>query len=326
MTVTLPGPKRQPDPVADPAPDRLRRRRGHHPDRPAWEEEPKAATKLAKIVFLCLVVLAVLFPLWTVVITSFSTQEAITAAGGLVVVPTDLSLNAYQQILAGGVVTRAVGVSVFVTVVGTAISLIVSILGAYALSRPGTLLHKPILFLVLITMFFGAGMIPTYLLVSSLGLIDTLWALILPTSVSAFNVLIMRNFFMNVDRSMIDSARIDGAGEWRILFQIVLPVSKAVVAVIGLFYGVAYWNAFFNALLYINDTTKWPLQLVLRSYVLQGQAVPGAPGAELAAEGVPASLALQMAVVVLAMVPVLLVYPFIQKHFATGVMIGAVKG
>ncbi len=305
---------------------RLGRRR--HPERPIWDEEPKPATKLLKGTFLTMVVLAILFPLWTVIITSFSTQAAITNAGGLVVIPTELTLNAYQQIMSGGVVTRAVGVSVFVTSVGTAISLTVSILGAYSLSRPGTLFHKPILFVVLITLFFGAGMIPTYLLVSSLRLIDTVWALILPTAVSAFNLMIMRNFFMHVDRSMIDSARIDGASEWRILGQIVLPVSKAVVAVIGLFYGVAYWNAFFNAMLYINDTNLWPLQLVLRSYVLQGQVVPGAPGADVAAAegGIPASLALQMAVMVLAMIPVLLVYPFIQKHFATGVMIGAVKG
>lgn len=311
-------------------PDRPRRDwngRRRHPSRPVWDEEPRALSKVSKSLFLTLVVLAVLFPLWTIVITSFSTQAAITDAGGLVVIPSELTLNAYQQILAGGVVTRAVGVSVFVTVVGTALSLFVSILGAYSLSRTGTLLHRPILFLVLITMFFGAGMIPTYLLVSSLGLIDTLWALILPTSVSAFNVMIMRNFFLNVDQSMIDCARIDGASEWRILWQIVLPVSKAVVAVIGLFYGVAYWNAFFNAMLYINDSTLWPLQMVLRSYVLQGQALPGS-GAEIAMNegGVPAGLALQMAVVVLAMVPILLVYPFVQRHFATGVMIGAVKG
>ncbi|HEX7350006.1 carbohydrate ABC transporter permease [Brachybacterium sp.] len=302
--------------------------RRRHPERPVWDEEPNVATKTTKNVVLVLVVLAVLFPLWTVVITSFSTQGAITNAGGLVVVPTDLTVNAYQQILSGGVVTRSIGVSVIVTAGGTALSLFVSILGAYALSRPGTLLHRPILFLVLITMFFGAGMIPTYLLVSSLGLIDTLWALILPTSVSAFNVMIMRNFFINVDRSMIDCARIDGASEWRILWQIVLPVSKAVVAVIGLFYGVAYWNAFFNAMLYINDSTLWPLQLVLRSYVLQGQAIPGASAAELGMDqgGTPAGLAIQMAVVVLAMVPILVVYPFVQRHFATGVMIGAVKG
>ncbi|WP_163542551.1 carbohydrate ABC transporter permease [Occultella kanbiaonis] len=302
-------------------------RRRRHPDRPPYEAEPGPVAKTAKTTALTLIVLAVLVPLWTVVVTSLSTQAAINDAGGLVLVPGELTFKAYTDIIAGGVVTRAVGVSVFVTAVGTALSLAVAILTAYGLSRPGSLGHRPILFMLLITMFFGAGMIPTYLVVAGLGLIDSLWALILPTAVSAFNILIMRNFFMNIDRGILDSARIDGASEWRILGQIVLPLSKAVIAVVGLFYGVAYWNAFFNAVLYINDSAKWPLQLVLRSYVLQGQAVPGTTFDPSSLDGgQTAGLAIQMAVVVLAMVPVLIVYPFVQRHFSSGVMIGAIKG
>lgn len=291
--------------------------------RPAWEEEPTTAGKIGKAAVLTIVVLAVLGPLYTILLTSLSSQATITAAGGLVLIPDGITFDAYRQILDGGVVTRAVAVSVGVTTVGTLLSLVVSILCAYGLSRPGTFAHTPILFILLITMFFGAGMIPTYLLVSGLGLINSYWALILPGAVSVFNIIILRGFFMGIDQGILDSARIDGASEWRILGQIVLPMSKAVTAVIALFYGVGYWNAFFNAILYINDSSKNPLQVVLRSYVLQGVSVPGQIDI---GQGVAASLALQMAVIVIAMVPILFVYPFVQKHFTKGVMIGAVKG
>jgi putative aldouronate transport system permease protein len=290
------------------------------PERPVWDEEPGVVAKIGKVVVLAVVVLAVLGPLYTIVLTSISSQATITQAGGL---PGEISFAAYQQILNGGVVTRAVLVSVGVTATGTALSMVVSILCAYGLSRPGSFAHTPILFTLLITMFFSAGIIPAYLLVSGLGLINTYWALILPSCISVFNIIILRGFFMGIDRGILDSARIDGASEWRTLTQIVLPMSKAVTAVIALFYGVGYWNAFFNAILYINDSAMNPLQVVLRSYVLQGVAVPGQVDV---GTGAAAGPALQMAVIVLAMVPILIVYPFVQKHFTKGVMIGAVKG
>lgn len=296
--------------------------------RPAWQEKPSIAVTVSKVVTLTVVMLAVLFPLWTILVTSFSTQSAINDAGGLVIIPSGLTAVAYQQILSGGVVTRAIGVTLFVTGVGTALSVSVSVLAAWGLSRPGSLLHRPILFLIIITMFFGAGIIPMYLLVSGLGLINSLWALILPTAVSAFNILIVRNFFQGIDRAIIDSARIDGAGEWRILTTIVAPMSKAVIVVVALFYGVGYFNAFFNAILYINDNDKWPLQLVLRAYVLQGQSFVNSGATDTVAldQAQPASLAIQMAVVVLAVVPILVIYPFVQRHFKNGILIGAVKG
>ena len=293
------------------------------PERPAWDEEPGRVAKTVKAVVLAAVVLAVLGPLYTIVLTSISSQATITRAGGLVLIPGEITLAAYQQILSGGVVTRAVLVSAGVTATGTLLSMVVSVLCAYGLSRPGSFAHTPILFTLLITMFFSAGIIPAYLLVSSLGLINTYWALILPSCISVFNIIILRGFFMGIDRGILDSARIDGASEWRTLVHIVLPMSKAVTAVIALFYGVGYWNAFFNAVLYINDSAMNPLQVVLRSYVLQGVSVPGQIDV---GDGAAASPALQMAVIVLAMVPILLVYPFVQKHFTKGVMIGAVKG
>ncbi|MEO3811763.1 carbohydrate ABC transporter permease [Sphaerisporangium sp. B11E5] len=295
--------------------------------RPLWDERPSVAGRLVKGVILTLIVASVLFPIYMVVLTSLSPQEAVTRAGGLVTVPGELTLGAYRELFSGGVVTRAVVVSLAVTGAGTAISLSVTVLAAYGLSRPGSLLHRPLLFTILATYLFGPGMIPNYLLVSSLGLIDSYWALILPSAVAAFNLVVMRAFFMNIPGEIIDSARIDGAGEFRILGRIVLPISKGVVAVIGMFYAVGYWNSFFNAVLYLNDNAKWPLQVVLRQYVLQGQSlVVGQTSDTIAGEPLPPSLAIQMAIVVLALIPVLFVYPFVQRHFTKGVIIGAVKG
>jgi putative aldouronate transport system permease protein len=298
--------------------------------RAVWEEEPTAVGRVGKPVVLALIALAVAFPLYVVVVTSLSSTEAVTRAGGLVVVPRDLTIAAYVQLLSGGVVTRALVISVLITLIGTAFSLWVTVLAAYGLSRPGSLFHRPLLFVVLLTFLFGPGIIPSYLLVNSLGLIDSYASLILPTAVSAFNLIVMRGFFMAIPAELIDSARIDGAGEFAILRRIVMPLSKAVVAVVGLFYAVGYWNAFFNALLYLNDNNKWPLQMVLRTYIVEQQALPTGAGGVASGVGLglaPApGLAIKMAIVVIAIVPVLLVYPFIQRHFTKGVIIGAVKG
>jgi putative aldouronate transport system permease protein len=298
--------------------------------RAVWEEEPTLVGRLGKPVVLALVALAVAFPVYVVVVTSLSTTQAVTRAGGLVVVPRDLTIAAYVQLLSGGVVTRALLISVVITLVGTAFSLGITVLAAYGLSRPGSLLHRPLLFVVLLTFLFGPGIIPSYLVVNALGLIDSYASLILPAAVSTFNLIVMRSFFMGIPAELIDSGRIDGAGEFAILGRIVLPLSKAVVAVVGLFYAVGYWNAFFNALLYINDNNKWPLQMVLRTYIVQQQPLPTGAGGVATGVGLGLSpapgLAIKMAIVVIAIVPVLLVYPFIQRHFQKGVIIGAVKG
>jgi putative aldouronate transport system permease protein len=322
-------PTRLPSQPPKPPPRRSARYRAllRGKNRPVWEEDPNPLGLVVKGIALLLIAGTVLFPLYTVVLTSLSTPADITRSGGLVTVPGSLSLSAYAQILSGGIVTRATIVSIGITTVGTVLSTTVSVLAAYGLSRPGSFAHRPVLFLFLITMFFGAGMIPTYLLVSNLGLIDSYWSLILPGAVSAFNVLILRAFFMGIDRSITDAARIDGAGDWRILGQIVLPMSKAVVAVVALFYGVGYWNAFFNAMLYINDNAKWPLQLVLRSYVLQGVTLPGSGVGQVDVDdGAVTGLPVKMAVMVLAIVPILVVYPMVQRHFTKGVIFGAIKG
>ncbi|SEQ74974.1 putative aldouronate transport system permease protein [Streptomyces radiopugnans] len=292
--------------------------------RPAWEEPPSGAGTAAKGAVLAVACLAILFPLWIVVVTSLSSAETIHRAGGLVVVPDGITFEAYRELLSGGQVTRATVISVCVTVVGTLFSMAVSVLCAYGLSRPGSFGHRPMLMTLLATMFFGAGLIPTYLLVQSLGLIDTYASLILPSAVSVFNILVLRAFFMNTAPELIDSARIDGAGEFRILWQIVMPLSKPVLAVISLFYAVGYWSAWFNASIYLNDQTKMPLQVVLNQIVLKGERPTGM--SQIINTGQIHTLSVQMAVMVLALVPVAVLSPFVQKHFKKGMLIGAVKG
>ncbi|MFC7619404.1 carbohydrate ABC transporter permease [Microlunatus sp. GCM10028923] len=300
-----------------------RRRRGPGVGRPIWMGRPPAVVLALKALALIVIVALIAFPFLIVVSTSLATEAEINAGGGYVLLPTTPTLDAYLQVLAGDVVTRAIVVSLGVTVVGTAVSLVSTVLAAYALSRRGTLLHRPLLTLVLLTFLFTPGLIPIYLMIKQLGLLDSYWALILPGAVSAFNLVIVRGFFMGIPGELLDSARIDGASEFRILAQIVVPLSRAVIAVIGMFYAVGYWNAFFSALLYLNDSTKWPLQLVLRTYVLQGTPI----GKEAAEVGVlPPTQALQMAVVVLAIIPIACIYPFLQRHFRRGVLTGAVKG
>jgi len=263
-----------------------------------------------------------------VVVTSLSSRQTINEAGGMVMVPKGFDPSAYVTIFSGGQVARAVWTSVILTVVGTAFSLSLTVLAAYGLSRPGSLLHRPLLFLFLLTFLIYPGLVPTYLLVTGLGLKNTIWALIFAGAISAFNLVVIRAFFMNIPSELIDSARIDGAGEFRILTRIVMPLSKAVIAVVGLFYAVGYWNVYFNALLYIDDNDMWPVQRVLQSYILAGQS-PSVTGTPVNLPGItatPPTLAIKMAVVVVTIIPAVLVYPFVQRHFTKGVITGAIKG
>jgi putative aldouronate transport system permease protein len=294
------------------------------PPRPAWEEAPSRAGVAGKGLALTLACLAILFPLWIVVVTSLSSRRTIDEAGGLVMVPDEITFVAYRELLSGGQVTRATVISLLVTLVGTLFSMTVSVLCAYGLSRTGSLGHRWILMTLLATMFFSAGLIPTYLLVQTLGLTDTYLALILPSAVSVFNILVLRGFFMGISQELIDSARIDGAGDFRILWQIVMPLSRAVIAVITLFYAVGYWSAWFNASLYLNDQDMMPLQNVMIQLV-QKQEAPVGLGQAIKT-GELSGLAVQMAVMVMALLPVAVLSPFVQRHFKKGMLTGAIKG
>ncbi|MDQ1015916.1 carbohydrate ABC transporter permease [Streptomyces afghaniensis] len=294
------------------------------PPRPAWEEEPSKAGLAGKAIALSFACLAVVFPLWIVIVTSLSSRKTIDEAGGLVMVPKGITFIAYQELLSGGQVTRAAVISILVTLVGTLFSMTVSVLCAYGLSRSESLGHRWILMTLLATMFFSAGLIPTYLLVQSLGLTDTYLALILPSAISVFNILVLRGFFMGISQELIDSARIDGAGDVRILWRIVMPLSRAVLAVITLFYAVGYWSAWFNASIYLNQQDMMPLQNVMIQLV-QRQEAPVGLGQAIKT-GQLSGLAIQMAVMVMALLPVAVLSPFVQKHFKKGMLTGAIKG
>lgn len=278
----------------------------------------RALKGLALLIACALVIL----PFVAVISTSLADQTQISQGGGYVLWPTNPSFAAYEAIFRGGVVTRATLVSIGITVVGTGLALIVNTTLAYALAWQGTFGQRPMILMVLFTMLFSAGIIPNYLLIKQLGLIDSWWALILPMLTSGFQIVLMRSFFLEVPRDIVDAARLDGASELRILTTIMLPLSKAALAVIGLFTAVAFWNAYFNAVLYINSPEKWPLQLVLRTYVVDSSAI----GTDLSGEYIPPQQSLQMAILVVSLVPICIVYPFLQRHFAKGVVLGAVKG
>jgi putative aldouronate transport system permease protein len=291
-------------------------------ERPAWLERDTNLQKVVKFAVFTIVVVLVVYPFLSVLATSLASEPDVIKNGGLVIWPEHPTLNAYRTILAGGVVTRAITVSVGITVIGTLLSVAVTIGMAYGLSRR-IVGGRIILLMVLTTLLFIPGIIPNYLAVKTYGLLNTYASLILPVLVSAFNLVVLRQFFMNIPSELLDSAKIDGANDWDILIKIVLPLSKAVVAVIALFYSVSYWNDFFTSLLYLNDSAMWPLQLVLRLYVVQGAPLPSAGDV---VENAPPLQSIQMAVVVVAMIPILCVYPFLQRYFTRGVLSGAIKG
>ena len=290
--------------------------------RPVWKENPSPGYQAIKALVLGGFALVIVIPILVVISTSLASDQDIIDAGGYVLWPSHPTIKAYQTLFSGGLMGRAILVSVFVTVVGTAIAVAVTIALAYATSRP-VLFGRPVLLMVLFTLLFAPGIIPMFLVVKQLGLLDSLWSLILPGALGAFNFVVLRTFFMNVPGELLESARIDGASDFTILRRIVMPLSKAVIAVVALFYAVGFWNAFFNALLYLNDTSKWPVQVILRTYVLQGKSLSAD---QLGVEPLPQPQSLQMAVVVVALVPIVLLYPFLQRHFTKGVITGAVKG
>jgi putative aldouronate transport system permease protein len=290
---------------------------------PSWRERPSIPAQALKAVVLLIVIGAMLFPFIYVLSVSLSSERDLQGAN-VALFPLHPTLLAYQTILQGGVVISALEVSIGVTIVGTLACMVMTTTLAYGLSRtndvPGT---RFVLMLVLGTLLFNAGIIPNYLLVRYFGLLNTYPSLIVPGLISAFNLVVVRQFFMNIPADLIDAAMMDGASPFQIFWRIVLPLSKAVLAVVALFYGVAFWSDYFQPLLYLNNAAMWPIPLVLRLYVLQGQALSGAVQV---GQPLPPATTVQMAVVILATVPILIVYPFLQRYFTQGVLAGAIKG
>ncbi|UFQ20141.1 MULTISPECIES: carbohydrate ABC transporter permease [Streptomyces] len=285
-------------------------------------ERPRFATQAAKAVAVAVVLALVLVPFLVIVSTSLASNREVVENGGWVLWPSDPTLRAYRTILSGGIVTKALGVSVALTVVGTLFSLACTTFLAYALARPGVFGGRPVLLLVLFTFLFPPGMIPAFLLVKGLGMMDTYAALIAPVLINVFNLIVLRGFFQGIPEELYEAARLDGAGDWHILWRIVLPLSKAALAVVSLFYAVSYWNAWFHASIYM-ESDHWPLSQVLRTYVIGGSQIADTGLSEAGLVSAPQTT--QMAVLVIATVPILVVYPFLQKYFTKGVLTGAIK-
>ncbi|GAA3408619.1 carbohydrate ABC transporter permease [Paenibacillus hodogayensis] len=261
-----------------------------------------------------------LFPLLYVVSMSITPYSEVIRNGGFLIIPRKLSFEAYHRILQDAALARAMAVTVFLAVAGTLINMALTTIGAYPLSRKELRGRSVFLLFIVVTMLFNGGLIPTYLVVKSFGLLNTVWAMIVPGAVATFNMLLMKSFFESLPEELFESAKIDGAGEFRILGQIVVPLSVPSMMTVGLFYMVGHWNAFFSAILYVTDRQWHPLQVVIRSMLLMSQS------SEHQAEVTVPTAAMQMTAVIVASVPIIAVYPFIQKHFTKGMLLGAIKG
>jgi len=274
------------------------------------------------VVYSVLVLCALLavFPLMYVVSVSVTPFGEVLRNGGFILIPREITFTAYETLLTESNLPQAFKVTVILTVVGTAINLVLTGLMAYPLSRkllPG---RQFFLLMIVFTLIFGGGLIPTYLTVKAVGLLDTIWAMILPNAIWSFNVLIMKSFFEGLPEELFESARMDGAKEFRILLQIVTPLSVPVILTVGLFYLVGHWNEFFQAIFYVTDRTLFPLQVIVREILMQSQQ----PLEN--ADNMMPTQTMQMASVMIASLPVLIVYPFIQKHFTKGMLLGSIKG
>ena len=265
-----------------------------------------------------------LYPFLYVLFASLSDAVELMRHRGIMWKPQGFSLEAYKTVLSNDSIISGYQNTIFYVVVGSAFNLLMTSLGAYVLSRRNVMLKKPIMIMIMITMFFGGGLIPTYLLINDLGLYNTRAALIIPGAISTWNLIVMRTSFQSVPYSLEESARIDGANDFTILFRIIIPLSLPVLAVMTLFYAVGHWNSYFGALIYLTDASKFPLQLVLREVLLTNNMEEMLTGVASDARH-QISQTIKYATIMVATVPILVLYPFLQKYFVKGVMIGSLK-
>lgn len=266
-----------------------------------------------------------ILPFLYIVAASFTAPEELLQKG-FILFPTQFSLAGYKYVFSTNTILVSLGITVLVTVVGTVMNLLFTALMAYPLAQRDLGGGKLMMKLVVFSMLFGGGMIPNYLVVRYTGLLDNVGALIIPGLISAFNLIIMRNFFQNLPDGLEEAARIDGCSDVGILFRIVLPLSAPVLASLALFYAVGHWNSYFSAVLYINDSTLWPIQVWLRQIVILSSGGIGDSTSFDDGYVVPPAETIKMAVIVVSILPIMIVYPFLQKHFAKGALLGSVKG
>lgn len=278
------------------------------------------------VIFIFLCAALTIIPFLYVLAASFATEKEIVERP-IFFIPRVISFDAYEYIFSSSTLGTAFLNSIFITLVGTIINMLCTVTMAYPLSKRYLHGRNFFLNLVIFSMFFSGGMIPTYVIVSSLGLLDTYWSVLLPGAISAYNMMIIKNFFQNLPDGLEESAKLDGCTDLGALVRIVLPLSMPVIATFSLFYAVGHWNSYFSALLYMTRSPeKWPLQVVLRQLIILSQGSAGDMNSMDPAFVKPPDQSIKMAVIVVSTVPIMLVYPFLQKYFAKGVMVGALKG
>ena len=277
-----------------------------------------------------LIILAFIFiyPLWFILIASISDPNEIWS-GNVILFPKGVSFTGYERILQQSDIWIGYRNSIFYTIVGVCISLFMTVSAAYPLSRKDFKARNLLMGIYAFTMFFTGGLIPSYLLVKGLGMIDSVWAILLPSCISVYNVIVTRTYFQNsIPHELYEAAAIDGCTNFKYLLSVVLPLSKPILAVMALFYGVSKWNEFFNALIYLSSREKFPLQLFLKELLVQSQITSEITGVDQrwAVEQMRLSESIKYGVIVVASLPVLMIYPFVQKHLVKGIMVGSIKG
>lgn len=278
-------------------------------------------------ILLCVILVIYLYPIIYIVSSSFSSVDAVTS-GKVVLFPVDFSLEGYKAVFKSPSILRGYGNSFKYMIIGTVINVIVTLMAAYPLSRRDFVGRNVITMIFTFTMIFSGGLVPTYLVVSKLGLTDSLWAMVLPGAMSVYFMIIARTFFQsNIPIELQEAAEISGCNDWQLIWHIILPLSKSIIAVLVLFYAIGHWNSYFNALIYLKTEDNYPLQIVLREILIRSQQNASMmKDAVLAEQSEGLKLLLKYSLIVVSSVPVLCIYPFVQKHFVKGVMIGSVKG
>lgn len=276
------------------------------------------------ITLLVLFSIVTIVPFIHIIASSFASASAYNESN-FMLFPTEFSLKAYEYIFTTNALPKSLLITIFITVAGTMLSLIITSLTAYSLSRRKLHFRRLIMFMIVFTIIFHGGLIPDYLVVKELGLLNSYWSLLVPRAMIPFYLIILISFFRSLPEEIEESARMDGCGDLRMLFRIIIPLSMPALATLTLFYAVYQWNTYMHAILYITDTTKWPIQVLLRQIVMVSQAGFVEQGMVAGEQSIPADT-VKMAVITVATLPILLVYPFLQKHFSKGALLGSVKG
>lgn len=281
---------------------------------------------LVNMLILSLLTLIFLYPMWHCLMASFSEPTALIGLKGLLLKPIGFSLAGYKTVLQNANIYTGYANTLFYVVVGSLVNMLLTILGAYCISRRGSMLMRPITLLIVFTMYVDFGIVPMFLTVRDLGLYNSRWALILPGAISTYNMIVMRTAIYSVPRSLEESAMIDGASDWKILWNILIPCIKATLAVVALGYVVEHWNSWFSASIYLRDRSKFPLQLFLREILIANSQVSAAGEGSSVDGFLYMDELLKYCTIIISTVPILCVYPFVQKYFVSGMMLGAVKG